>query len=314
MQPNQKINSKKMKKFTIILTVLIALTIKTNAQIPDAGFENWFTIHNCLEPESWHSLYQLIDSSGSYCPITRSTDHYPAFIGSYSVVIANDTALYNSGTPPANFLGWGILMTTHLNDEPLFPVTGHPKSLCGYYKFLPQNGDTMNINLHLYYQGIEIAHGTFQSDIAASVWTSFKFFVNDTLYSNVDSAKITLCSANEPKNGHGRPHGNSILYIDNLSFDTLTGITTSAPELSTKNTLFNLFPNPTSDNVTLNINNENNEYFEVNIYGIMGELISKELLQQKQQQMNTGNLSNGIYIVEIKSGEWTEKQKLIIQR
>ena len=46
----------------------------------------------------------------------------------------------------------------------------------------------------------------------------------------------------------------------------------------------------------------------------MGALVKTETLVQNQQQINIGDLTNGIYIVEIKSKEWTENQKLIIQR
>lgn len=47
---------------------------------------------------------------------------------------------------------------------------------------------------------------------------------------------------------------------------------------------------------------------------MMGSLIKTEILKQNQQQMNVSDLSNGIYVVEIKSKDWTDKQKLLIQR
>jgi hypothetical protein len=303
-----------MKKFIIILTVLIAVAFKTNAQIPNNGFESWNTVGHCIEPASWYSMYSLMDSSGIYCPISRSTDHYPASVGQYSAVIANDTSIWNTGISPGYFLGWGMLGTSKMSDRPLFPVSGHPKSLCGYYKFLPQNGDTMNIYLHLYYHGAGITEGKFQSIAAVSTWTSFKFFVPDTLYSNVDSARISVSSSNEPKNGHGGPHGNSILYIDNLSFDTLITSPVSVSELSVISPLFKLYPNPASHFITLNINNINNNDLTLYIYDIMGVLVRSELLNQNQRQINIENLSNGVFMVSLKSKDLTENQKLIIQK
>jgi len=252
-----------------------------------------------------------MDSSGSYCPVTMSTDHFPAIVGNISVKITNDTALWNTGTP-GNLLGWGILVSTKIGDQPLFPVTGHPIKFCGYYKFLPQNGDTMNIDIHFYKNSIEITNGNFQSNVAASNWTPFNFFVSDTLYSSVDSARISLSACNEPENEHsGGPRGNSVLYIDNLSFDNLI---TSVSELAVKNTLFYLYPNPASDIVTLNVDNTNNSELTLNIYNVIGKLVKSELLKQNQQKINIVDLNNGIYIVEIKSKEWSKKQKLIIQR
>jgi Secretion system C-terminal sorting domain len=81
-----------------------------------------------------------------------------------------------------------------------------------------------------------------------------------------------------------------------------------------RNILFNLYPNPASDIVTLNINKTNNENLEINIYDILGDLVLSESLKQNQQKINIGDLNNGIYIVEINSNEWSGKQKLIIQR
>ena len=53
---------------------------------------------------------------------------------------------------------------------------------------------------------------------------------------------------------------------------------------------------------------------EINIYDNTGEMVRLEILKQNKQQINIGALGNGIYLVEIKSKEWAEKQKLIIQR
>jgi hypothetical protein len=75
-----------------------------------------------------------------------------------------------------------------------------------------------------------------------------------------------------------------------------------------------IFPNPASDIVTLNIDNTNNADLTLNIYNVIGALVKTETLEQNRQQINIGNLTNGIYLVEIKSKEWTKIQKLIIQR
>jgi len=76
----------------------------------------------------------------------------------------------------------------------------------------------------------------------------------------------------------------------------------------------NFSPNPASDIVTININRNNNADLTLNIYNIMGSLVKTEMLKQNQQQINVGDLSNGIYMIEIKSKGLTERQKLIIQR
>ena len=54
--------------------------------------------------------------------------------------------------------------------------------------------------------------------------------------------------------------------------------------------------------------------FKLSIYNIIGSLVKNVTFKQNQQPIYIGDLSNGIYIIEIESGQWTEKQKLIIQR
>lgn len=296
-----------MKKILTILIVSIALTIKTNAQIPNSGFENWKTHGNCIEAIGWNST-NLVDTLGSYFPVTRSTDHYPESIGSYSIRLANDTSLLKNPIPNS-YLGWGFAWNINIYTEepaPAFPISGHPNSFTGYYKCFPINVDTMTISLMLYKNRSSVASATLSSVSTVSEWTSFNVPISS--YVDADSALILLACQYQGKN---HPNGNSVLYVDNLNFDDLI---TSLPELNDKKVFFNLFPNPASDIVTLEINKTSNEKLISNIYSNTGVLVRTEILKQNQQQFNINDLSNGIYMVEIKSKGLIEKQKLIIQR
>lgn len=290
-----------MKKFTIILIVLIAMTINTNAQIPNSGFENWTTVGIYEDPTEWATTNSY--STGSFYATTKSTDHYPATVGHYSVRIENNTALL------PNYSGLGIIETGVIGSlNPVFPITGHPTSLTGYYKYAPQNGDTMRIKIRLALNGTEVSSGELTSIASVSNWTSFNIPLQS--YTLADSALIVISAYYAPNSSY-IPHGNSVLYIDNLNFDNLI---TSLSEQTSGNTAFSLYPNPASDIVTLNINNPNNTDLTINIYTKIGTLVKSETLKQNQLQINIGDLSNGIYVVAIQSKEWSGKQKLIVQR
>jgi hypothetical protein len=97
-----------------------------------------------------------------------------------------------------------------------------------------------------------------------------------------------------------------ILKYDNTGMD---GIAQNNSNLSIK-----VYPNPASDIITLSIDKTITTELALNIYNVIGKLVRSELLKQNQRQINITELNNGIYIVEIKSGNWTEKQKLIIKR
>lgn len=75
-----------------------------------------------------------------------------------------------------------------------------------------------------------------------------------------------------------------------------------------------LYPNPSSGLVALNINHISNTALTLSIYNVNGELIRSETLQQNQEKINIADLNNGIYIIEIRSGEWSEKRKLVVQK
>jgi len=289
-----------MKKLTLILTVLITLIIRTNAQIPNSGFENWTAIGNYEDPTFWGSTNSY--SSGPFYAITKATDHYPITVGAYSVRIENNTAL------SPNYSERGFISTGPPPPSPNFPISGHPNSLTGYYKFAPLNGDTMFINIQLFKNGSSVSTGEFKSTAVASNWTSFNIPLSS--YTAADSGNIILAAYYAPGFNYV-PHGNSVLYIDNLNFDSFIS---SVPEQTVKNTSFNLFPNPASDIVTLNINYAIYEDLEINIYNLMGYLIRSETLKQNHQQINIGDISTGIYMIAIKSKDLTENQRLIIQR
>jgi hypothetical protein len=290
-----------MRKFTIVLTVLIAMIIKTNAQIPNSGFENWTTVGSYENPNGWVNCN---GNGGTGYPVTKSIDHYPANVGNSSIRMENLTP----GSTGCATYGFANSVPYIGYNGASFPITGHPNSFCGYYKFIPQNNDTMTIACGLYLNGVMVAYATLNTTNTVSNWTSFT--IPFSSYTTADSASIGL-GAFYSLGTMPIVQGNSVLFVDNLSFDNLI---TSVTEQTSKNKAFSLYPNPASEIVTLNIDNTNNAELTLSIYNVIGTLVKSEKLKQNQQQFNVGDLETGIYMVVIKSKEWTEKQKLIIQR
>jgi hypothetical protein len=166
----------------------------------------------------------------------------------------------------------------------------------------------MTISCGLYLNGAMVAIATLTTTNTVSNWTSFT--IPFSSYTTADSANAGLC-AFYSFNSAPKVQGNSILYVDNLSFDNLI---TSVSEQTSENTIFSLYPNPASDIITLNIGNTNNTDLTLNIYNVIGTLVKSEMLKQNQRQINIGDLSNGVYMVTIKSEDFIESQRLFIQR
>lgn len=296
-----------MKKFALILAFLMTFTIITNAQIPNHGFELWTTSGSYSDPDSgWVTNNQF--SAGTYYPVTKSADHYPASVGSFSIKMENNSLL--SGTAAEKY-GYTATAKYPGYNGPFFRITGHPNSLCGYYKFESFNNDTMTITAVLYQNGVVVSTAVFTDTSTTSTWTSFN--IPFSTYTVADSAQIGFSAFHSSLDGTfpTGPYGNSILYIDNISFDNLI---TGVPDHISDNTTLMLFPNPATDIITINVNGSSKTDLNVNIYNITGSLVKAETLEQNQQQINISNLSNGIYLVEINSENICKTQKLIIQK
>ncbi len=278
-----------MKKIST-LTVLIALAMTANAQIPNSGFENWGTYNGFVNPTGWTGI---IGSGNNGYSIQKNSDNYPSGTGSWSILIKTDTLYY-----------FGFAKTDNLSYlAPGFPITGKPKSLRGYYKFLPQNGDTMLISVILWQSGAMVASGTFSNTATISSWTSFNVQISS--YTTADSASIYLSSCSFP-GGVPDPQGNSALYVDNLSFDTLitTGIS-EENELSS----FAVYPNPTSGQFTVLLPTDNGT---ITVTDILGMQILET--QATQKSMNLQLADNGIYLVYVKTKEGTTTRKVVVNR
>jgi hypothetical protein len=291
-----------MKRTFRLITGLLFLILaaKSFGQIPNNGFETWTNFGTYEDPTFWGSTNY--SSSGTFYAITKSNDHFPVNVGSYSVRIENNTSIN------PNYSARGYLATGTPPPGPDFLITGHPSSLTGYYKFNPQNGDTMLIQIQLFNNGSSVAYGEFSTKVAALNWTPFNIPIS--AYTNADNGSIFI-AAYYANSYNAIPSGNSVLYVDNLNFDNLIS---SIPENISENASFSIYPNPANDILNLNIDKMKNADLTLSIYNVIGNLVKSEILKQNNQQINIEDLSNGIYMVEIKSKESSERQKLIIQK
>lgn len=287
------------------MTVLIAITIKVNAQIPNSGFENWENYYdesNVYEkPDYWNGSLPYSPSTHSFS-IEKNLESYPAGTGEYSLKIQADiangvrgVAISNDGNDPME--NW--------IPQPSFAINYRPDSLFLYYKCFPYGGDTIIGSVYFYKNGDVIGNTSFGTTETVSSWTELAVPMTYNTSDIPDSATILFVT------GAYIQHSESILYVDNLSFSDFV---TSVPEEFSENTIFNLYPNPASDIISLNIGNSNNDDLNLNIYNVIGTLVKSEMLKQNQRQLNISDLCNGIYMVEIKSKEFNGKQKLIIQK
>ncbi|HOZ29950.1 MAG TPA: T9SS type A sorting domain-containing protein, partial [Bacteroidales bacterium] len=77
---------------------------------------------------------------------------------------------------------------------------------------------------------------------------------------------------------------------------------------------FSVFPNPSSNFVTISNNTDLFENVNIVIYTISGEKVFSEELVSIVSNIDVRHLSNGIYILEINSSSFSKRQKIIVQK
>ncbi len=299
-----------MKKLTIILLFLSAISLQVSAQIPNSGFENWVNKGNYMEPEGY--LTGNSNATTSFYPVTRSTDHYPLAVGSYSIRIESKTSLL----PNADGLGIALQNRTGAmlaGPGVSFPVSGHPASLTGYFKYAPLNGDSMMMSIQLFKSGTSVSRNTFITGSPTTSWTAFN--IPFPSYTTADSGSFMFASyfADGPPPEY-IPKGNSVLYIDNLNFDNL--IINGVSEMSEKD-YYAIYPNPAQSELTISSISGNFYETDLVILNAFGQEVytKKTTGQTGVEKLDITQLLNGVYFIQLISNDGIYyRSKIVVAR
>lgn len=304
-----------MKTFTIILTVLIAMTIETNAQIPNSGFETWenyvddYTGYVYEKPDLWNG--SLPNNSVYSFSIEKNPESYPVGTGQYSMKIQPDiangvrgVAISNDGADP--MVNW--------IPKPSFAINRRPASLYFYYKCFPFGGDTIIGKVYFYKNGVVIGNPVFGTTQTISSWTAWEVPMTYNTSDVPDSATIFFVT------GAYIQHSESILYVDNLSFDTLiTSVSLTSNELPIKFNLAQNYPNPFNPTTNISFTIPSRSFVTIKLFDIIGReittLVSEELRSGNySRQWNATNIPSGVYFYRLQAGSYIETKKLVLLR
>jgi hypothetical protein len=116
--------------------------------------------------------------------------------------------------------------------------------------------------------------------------------------------------------GYDTLNGDTINYLAKmLSLDPLGCRELGVENIENANQEFSIYPNPTNNELNINLNNNKTEIGEILIYNVQGILVAQENIQLKPVQnkfiINTKNLSAGVYFVNVNSSNVFKMQKVI---
>jgi hypothetical protein len=104
------------------------------------------------------------------------------------------------------------------------------------------------------------------------------------------------------------PHGNSVLYVDNLNFDNL--ITDVTAPLAAQ--VFSIYPNPASETLTITTPIELAYPAVATVFNALGQVVLTKQLNANQQQLDVSNLPNGVYTISLQTSLVKVAQKILV--
>lgn len=275
----------------------------THAQnpIPNAGFENW----TGSTPVNWTS-----SNIPGFENITKSTD---AYSGNFAVR-GEVTSIGGFPNPPLLYTGSPTQQT--------FPLSQHHNNFTGQYKFSPQGGDMLYVEIafgHFSISGGAEGHATI-----ASGTSSFQ-----------EIEIVMIYDANNPPNwqpDHGNisitilppenqtPHISTWFIIDHFTFDNYpVGVKEIEGSTSNKFILEQNYPNPFNPSTNIKFSLPDASFTTLRIYNVQGEqiaeLVNKELSAGKYSvTWDASNMPTGTYIYMLRANENLQIGKMILMK
>ena len=279
--------------FSIFGVLLVVWSFqRCDAQIPNAGFENW-TAGN---PDSW-----IADNTILWAPVTQSTDAHSGSSAAAGTCIIFDTFLLRpsltSGTATTGF-----------------PVNSRFGALHGWYKFAPVQGDDLLISLVMSKGGIGIGGGIMSTTVAQSTYTEF---VANIVYINAsvpDTCRITITIASG-----GTQVPGSAFVIDDLSFGSTSAVDDGRPDLPKALDLAQNYPNPFNPTTNVRFTIVNRQLTVVKVYDVLGREVATLVNEVKEPgtytvQFDGSNLASGVYFYRLSAGSYLATHKMILMR
>jgi hypothetical protein len=288
------------KTFTLFLFLIVMIGLRAQ-EIPGYNFENW-SLGDTLAPDGWQCH---VGNSNGFHGVSKSSDHYE---GSFSARLAINI---NPGVDTII----GVLESKqpggHEGLTAVYPVTSAHTSLKGFYKYTSVAGDSAQIIAPLFKSGYNnpLGYGGILAMAAgnagaASTFTPFSipyyYFSSQT----PDSGYITIMPYKEvdiygtASQTHLPAHGNSVLYIDALNYDTY--ITTGIDSRADITTNFSLYPSPCNGNIHVSFETLVNDFTTIKVY----DLEAREIKILYIGQLNSGIQSFDFTLNDVPNGNY----------
>ncbi len=294
-----------MKNFyLILLSLFISIGMLAQNATPNAGFENWNSLGNRVDPADWNTLNPNTAIIGVLtCTRASGTD---AHSGSYAIKLTTKSVF---GVTANGIASTGTLITTPpYGVTGGIPFTGRPDSITGWYKYTPQGADQGFVELQLLGSVNTDTIGYVRFETPNATVSSFTRF----------SAPVTYISPNNPSNSiwiisssrGTNPVVNSSIIVDDIA---MVFNPTSVATISASNNV-QLLNNPASDELHLKLSENSTYLFQ--LVDISGSVILQKTIDASDASINVAAVKSGLYYYQVKSHQalTTLSGKVVISR
>jgi hypothetical protein len=296
-----------MKKLLLSITVALFISVSAFAQIINNGFENWTSMGTYSNPDNWETLNNYTALAGVY----TATKGTPGSPGASYLMLTSKTV----STSVVNGVAvYGKLDAVSMQGVAGLPFSQQPVRLTGNWQHMIYGSSQGSILVKLTKWNTitnlrdVVATGSVTLSGMAMSWATFT--VNLTYASSVapDSCMIVL------KASGTTPTNNDYLWVDNLAFSgSVTGIKTIENNISD----VSVFPNPATENVTVELNVKKASPINFKLVDLTGKLIKEinadEVFGNYKTSISITDIAKGSYFLKISTDDGVEVKKIMIQ-
>ncbi len=285
-------------KHKLLLTVAaFALVINASAQItvPNADFESWVTgsAYNPVLPAGWHD-------AGLTSGVTKST---PGHSGSFAVKLA--IVPFFTGISAADINDHFRIPS--ISTAPLYYTFWAKVHLSGTDKFYI-NADLTQSPSSTIYTDIPYGMGTLTTANNTNVWQLFSYTLQTSTPHACDSVSLRFYF-------YPRLDTASYVIVDDIAFtNSVAGI----HEINDNASIEAVYPNPAGSSASVVYDIRETATVTMDIYDVLGNKIKNAVNENQaagkyKADIDTGDLANGIYFVQLFVNGRQHSEKIIVQ-
>jgi hypothetical protein len=293
-----------MKKIYLITVLTLLISSLSNSQsIPNNGFETWTNTSGYNIPASWGTMNPYTTSTSIYT-CTKGTPGITGSTAAYIKLVSKSVT--GMGIVPGMAVS-GVLNSDKTYDSG-FSFNYRPTSLNGSWQYMGSGSDVGFVKILMTRINPTtlltetIGSGIYNLSGMVMSWTTFSIPITYTTADTPDHCQIVLSSSGST------PVANSYLYVDNLNFTMPLKVN----EFNINNV--EIYPNPSKGIISIDYSKVNDKVQNIEVIDMIGNKVINDLPNENQlSKLNIDFLSNGIYLLKIKTENGDITKKIIKQ-